>query len=366
MTWPAGLRQGQCDWNGIGVNMNVLLTCIGRRRYLAEYFKSELNGTGLVLGVDMNGGAPAASACDRFFLAPGLDADNYIDFLLNLCSEHRVSAILSLNDLELPLLAANAQRFREIGTIPVISSTEVVNLCADKFLTAQFAESIGVSTPRSYATLESAEDAISAGTEIFPLVVKPRWGSAGFGILFVENLDELRFAYAYCLRMCRKSAFARLGQPDAAVLVQELISGQEYGLDIFNDLEARPVGFAVRKKLSMRAGETDRAITVESEPFDDIATRIGHELGHIGNVDCDVIEREGRQYLLELNPRFGGGYPFTHLAGANLVRVLLNCVRGQHSQKVHYQAGIELFKCAYLARVGELAEQHVAMEASAG
>ncbi|GJG94640.1 ATP-grasp domain-containing protein [Cupriavidus pauculus] len=332
--------------------MNVLLTCVGRRRYLVEYFKSELNGAGKVLGVDMQANTTAASACDVFLTAPSLHAEHYIDFLLDVCREHRVSAILSLNDLELPLIAAHAQRFREIGTIPVISSSEVIRLCADKFLTAQFAESIGLSTPRSYATLDSAESAIAAGSVNFPLVVKPRWGSASFGIFFVEDRNELRFAHAYCQRIWQQSIFGMLGQPGEQVLIQEMISGQEYGIDIFNDLHANLVGFAVRKKLRMRAGETDQAITVEGTPFRELAARISRELRHIGNVDCDMIERDGRHYLLEMNPRFGGGYPFTHMAGANLVRVLLNCLRGgQPAQEVRYQAGVELAKCDYLVRM---------------
>ena len=334
--------------------MNVLLTCVGRRRYLVDYFRSELNGSGKVIGLDMTRNAPAASACDMFLLAPGIYADHYIDFLVDVCRTHRVSAILSLNDMELPILAAHADRLRAIGTIPVISSPEVIGLCADKFLTAQFAESIGLSTPRSYATLESAEEALDAGSLAFPLVVKPRWGSASFGIFFVANRDELRFAHAYCERTWQQSAFGKMGEPGAQVLIQEMVQGQEYGLDIFNDLEARPVGFAVRKKLAMRAGETDRAITVDGAPFRDLATRIGEGLGHIGNVDCDVIERDGRQYLLEMNPRFGGGYPFTHLAGANLVRILLDCVSGKpHGQGVSYRSGVELAKCDYLAGLGE-------------
>lgn len=342
--------------------MNVLLTCVGRRRYLVEYFKSELNGTGMVIGVDMQRNTPAASACDLFLAAPSLHAEHYIDFLLEVCREHRVSAILSLNDLELPLIAAHAERFREIGTIPIISSADVVRLCADKFLTAQFAESIGLSTPRSYATLESAESAIAAGSEVFPLVVKPRWGSASFGIFFVEDQNELRFAHAYCQRLCRQSIFAKMGPPGEQVLIQEMISGQEYGIDIFNDLDAKPVGFAVRQKLRMRAGETDQAITVEGKPFSDLAARIGRELRHIGNVDCDVIERDGRQYLLEMNPRFGGGYPFTHIAGANLVRVLLNCLRGEQGQEVRYQAGVELVKCDELVRMNTANEEGKTLE----
>ncbi len=287
-----------------------------------------------------------------FLVAPDIYADNYIDFLVDVCRTHRISALLSLNDLELPLIAQHAERLREVGTVPVVSSAEVIHLCSDKFRTSQFAESIGLSTPRSYATLQSAEQAIDAGEVSFPLVVKPRWGSASFGIFFVENREELRFAHAYCARIWKQSKFMRMGQPDGLVLVQEMISGQEYGLDIFNDLERRPVGLAVRKKLSMRAGETDRAITVESGPFSDMAARISHGLRHIGNVDCDVIERDGRYYLLEMNPRFGGGYPFSHIAGANLIRVLLSCLRGTYQgEEVRYQTGLELAKCDFLASV---------------
>ncbi|CAG2143604.1 hypothetical protein LMG26411_02408 [Cupriavidus numazuensis] len=336
----------------LGTDMNVLLTCVGRRRYLVEYFKAELNGGGMVFGVDNQHSAPAASICDAFVVVPDIYAENYIDVLVDVCRTNRISVLLSLNDLELPLIAEHAHRFREVGTVPVVSPAEVIHLCADKFLTAQFAESVGISTPRSYATLKSAEDAIEAGDIDFPLVVKPRWGSASFGIFFVENRDELRFAHAYCERIWKQSKFTRMGQPDALVLIQEMISGQEYGLDVFNDLEARPVGVAVRKKLSMRAGETDRAVTVDSDPFSDMAGRISRGLRHIGNVDCDVIVRDGRQYLLEMNPRFGGGYPFTHIAGANLIRVLLNCMRGTHQgEQIRYQAGLEFAKCDFLASV---------------
>ncbi|CAG9185048.1 ATP-grasp domain-containing protein [Cupriavidus pinatubonensis] len=332
--------------------MNVLLTCVGRRRYLVDYFKSELNGAGMVFGVDNQRSAPAANVCDAFLVAPDIYAESYIDFLVDVCRNHRISALLSLNDLELPLIARHAQRLREVGTVPIVSSPEVVHLCADKFVTSQFAESIGIATPRSYATLQSAEEALDTGEVSFPLVVKPRWGSASFGIFFVENRDELRFAHAYCARIWKQSKFTRMGEADALVLVQEMIVGQEYGLDIFNDLEGQPLGLAARLKLSMRAGETDRAITVENGPFSDMAARISRALRHIGNVDCDVIERDGRLYLLEMNPRFGGGYPFSHIAGANLIRVLLSCLRGDYNgEEVRYQSGLEFAKCDFLASV---------------
>ncbi|MGN5480847.1 hypothetical protein ACTMU2_41510 [Cupriavidus basilensis] len=134
----------------------------------------------MVFGLDSQRSAPAANVCDMFLVAPDIYADNYIDFLVDVPQTYRISALLSLNDLELPLIAHHAERLREVGTVPVVSSAEVIHLCSDKFQTSQFAESIGLSTPRSYATLTSAEQAIDAGEVSFPLVVKPRWGSASF------------------------------------------------------------------------------------------------------------------------------------------------------------------------------------------
>ena len=150
---PASTKAGPLGLAWVGVIMNVLLTCVGRRRYLVEYLKSELNGTGMVLGVDNQRSAPAASVCDMFLLAPDVYAESYIDYLVDVCRTRQVAALLSLNDLELPLIAEHAHRFRDVGTVPVVSSAEVVRLCADKLMTARFAESIGVSVPRSYATL---------------------------------------------------------------------------------------------------------------------------------------------------------------------------------------------------------------------
>jgi carbamoyl-phosphate synthase large subunit len=93
------------------------------------------------------------------------------------------------------------------------------------------------------------------------------------------------------------------------------------------------------------------AVTVDSDPFSDMAGRISRGRRQIGNVDRDVIVRDGCQYLLEMNPRFGG-YPFTHIAGANLIRVLLNCMRGTHQgEQIRYQAGLEFAKCDFLASV---------------
>ncbi|HSH44954.1 MAG TPA: N-acetylmuramic acid 6-phosphate etherase, partial [Longimicrobiales bacterium] len=131
----------------------------------------------------------------------------------------------------------------------------------------------------------------------------------------------------------------KLRDRQKAVLIQELIEGDEYGVDILYDKEESFIGFTAKKKLAMRAGETDKAVTVPSEVLKEVVHTIAQNLPHRGNMDCDFIERDGQFYLLELNPRFGGGYPFTHLAGANHVKMLLDDYLNDPIDDYFYEVG---------------------------
>ena len=84
-----------------------------------------------------------------------------------------------------------------------------------------------------------------------------------------------------------------------------------------------------RRKLAMRAGNTDRAITVSHPRLERIGRLTGEQLQHFGSVDCDVIVRDDECYVLDINPRLGGGYPFSHMAGANLPAALIAWARGE-------------------------------------
>jgi carbamoyl-phosphate synthase large subunit len=79
----------------------------------------------------------------------------------------------------------------------------------------------------------------------------------------------------------------------------------------------------VKEKLAMRAGETDKSVLRNKPELEELGYRVGRALQHIGNVDCDIFEKDGKQYLLELNPRFGGGYPFSQMSGANYPAAIL-------------------------------------------
>lgn len=307
---------------------NVLLTSAGRRNYLIQYFREALAGQGSVFAADASGEASAMQEADRAFVVPTVTDPSYIPTVLALCREYHVRLLLSLNDLELPVLAAHRDLFQKQGTFPVVSTPEVIEVCFDKWLTVQFLEKSGLQSPKTYLHLADVRRALDDGRVEFPLVVKPRWGSASVGIEYPANWKELELIFDLAhLRIAATGKSAAFG--NAALLIQERLRGSEFGLDVVNDFNGRHVATFAKRKLAMRAGETDRAITVDEPELLAIGERIGSRLGHVGNLDCDVFF-DGRNWkVLELNPRFGGGYPFTHMAGVNLPSLLVAWAKGE-------------------------------------
>lgn len=320
---------------------------------MLKYFREQLAGDGLIIGGDMQLTAPALSVADIKVQLPAVYAEQYVDVLLDVCSKHNVRLLISLNDLELPILADNKHRFEEIGTIVVVSSPDVIDVCFDKLKTAQFIERIGLKAPMTFVNLNEAEDAINKGKLRFPVILKPRWGSGSIGIEVVEDIEELRMVYRLLLHKVKKSILATASQGDEYIMIQQLIRGREYGLDIMNDLNGNHVAVSVKQKLAMRAGETDKAVTVSDAQLAEMGRLIGEQLGHIGNLDCDILEENGAYYVLELNPRFGGGFPFSYEAGVNLPFAMLKWVEGEsvHPDILTPVTGKRFAKCDYLVEV---------------
>jgi carbamoyl-phosphate synthase large subunit len=311
--------------------MNVLLTCAGRRNYLVHYFREALAGRGHVFAADVDGDAAALQEADHSFAVPPVAAPQYVDALVAICQRHSVRLLLSLSDQELPILARQRSRFADIGTLAVISSPRVVDLCADKWASVGFLRQCGMAAPATFLCLAEAKQALRAGEVQFPLVIKPRWGAASIGISYAEDEDELESAYHLLGRRLPRTSLAQAcaADPDRCMLVQERVDGREHGIDVINDLSGGYVTTLVRRKLAMRAGETDHAVTAESEELQAVGRTIGQQLGHVGLLDCDVFVGEKGCVVLEMNPRFGGGYPFSHVAGANIPACLIAWASGE-------------------------------------
>ena len=310
--------------------MNILFTCAGRRTYLLKYFKENMSEGDKIVATDMQLSAPALTAADIKVQVPAVYDPSYIDVTLDICKKYNISALLCLNDLELPILAENKAKFEAIGVTVIVSDPKVIDIAFDKYKTAQWVESIGLNAPKTYVTLASAKEALAKGEIAFPLFMKPRWGSGSIGLETIDDMEELDIYYHLLMKKIKKTILATASVGDEYIMIQEKLTGKEFGLDVMNDLKGNNVGVSVKQKLAMRAGETDKAITVDIPEVYETGKKIGQNLHHIGNLDVDIMQRANGDYcVLELNPRFGGGYPFSYEAGVNMPKALLQWLQGE-------------------------------------
>lgn len=328
--------------------VNVLLTAVGRRAYLVDYFKEVLHPLGgNVYAVNTTSDTTGYMAADDAMVVPPSSNENYVDILLELCKRWKVKLLFSLHDWDAPVIARARNRFLDIGVIPVMGSANVLGACLDKFTSVKVMESIGVPTPK---TVLSLDDTVSLINEVgFPLIVKPRWGQGSIGMFKVFSYEELKAAYYLSEIAARRftAICLEIDQRAPQVIIQQCIDGDEFGCDIVNDLNGLNRKCFIKRKFGMRSGETDAAESVEFPLIEEYASKVGLWSKHIGCMDSDwIIDRNGRPYLIELNPRFGGGYPFTHAAGGNVVKACVDWVLGVDDDTWHsaYKPGVRAYK----------------------
>lgn len=312
--------------------MNVLLTSVGRRNYLVDYFKAAVKPGGIVVAANSESLSSGMIVADRSYLVSRVDSSSYISEILDICRVEEVGLVVSLFDIDLPYLAKNRERFNDAGVCLAVSDPVVIDVVNDKWRTYLFLNEHGILTPKTFLDEALVRKSLAEGLLAFPLVVKPRWGMGSISVFRVENDEEFIFFYKYVQRKVKESYLNILSrdQLDKCVIVQECVEGNEYGLDVFNDLKGNHLQTIVKQKLAMRSGETDIAKVIDDARLSELGKVLAKTLRHYGNLDVDILENQkGDLFVLELNARFGGGYPFSHLAGANFPAALTSMAKGE-------------------------------------
>lgn len=305
--------------------MNVLITSVGRRSYMVDYFKDAISGVGEVHVSNSSNISPAFNRADKWVVTPLIYDSSYIPFLVDYCKKNSIDMIISLFDVDLYVLALNKEKFLEIGTRVIVSDADFIKVCNDKWLTYNYLKENDFLVPRTYVDFNEVMKDITDEVIKFPVIVKPRWGMGSLSIYIADNEEELRVFYKKIKREIQNSYMKYESQEDldSSVIIQEMVCGQEYGLDIINDLNGNFVSVIVRKKNAMRSGETDCAIIENNKDIVSVGSRLGKLTNHIANLDVDIFYDGKNVYILEMNARFGGGYPFSHIAGVNLPKAII-------------------------------------------
>ena len=293
--------------------MNILLSSVGRRGYLVNYFKEALGPAGQVWGADNSPCSPAFAYCDGTAIVPEVKKGHYPQSLLDICQKNNIDIAIPLIDPELESLTPQVKTFSEAGVMLLVSPDKTVQMASDKYLTYQFALANGLAVPQTFINLAEALDQLTVGALNWPVMVKPRKGSASVNI--TTCYDKLQL----------QAAFEATPEP----MIQEIIKGTEYGYDLFGDANHRPISVYCKKKLAMRAGETDKAVSTNDPTLIEFGCKLLSCMELFGPADVDVVVDKDGPKLLEINPRFGGGYPCSHLAGADFCKKIIAMRNGQ-------------------------------------
>ena len=311
--------------------MNILLTSAGRRSYIVDYFKS-CSGIDKVYASNSDY-TIALKHADGYFISPLIYSKEYIPSIIAYCKENRIVAVLSLFDIDLLVLAKNKDKFEVAGIQLILAPASFVEICNDKWSTYKFIKSLGLKTPKTYLNLKDVISALKENELSYPIIMKPRWGMASMGIYRVINDEELKVFTEKCKRDIFSSYLKYESNMtyNEAIIYQEIINGEEYGLDVLNDLNGNYIATFAKQKITMRSGETDLGRTASSVPFIDVAKKISTQSRHEGILSVDCFKNDEGIYIIEMNCRISGHYPLAYLAGFNYPQLLVDWLNGKNT-----------------------------------
>ena len=314
--------------------MNVLLTSVGRRAYLVDYFKKEFGDNSKIICTNSSELSTALSVGDKSYISPMIYEETYIPFLLEICKKEKINILVSLFDIDLPILAYNRDKFENLGVKLILSDLSIIEVCNDKYKMNIFLKNNFFDTIYTGLSIEDEYIKNNISSEK-KFILKPRWGMGSLGINISDEYEEAKYFYKKIRKDIDKSYLRYEAKQDIenSILIQELIEGKEYGLDIVNDLEGNYITTIVKEKLAMRSGETDIAKIVHFPLLEDFGKRIADKTRHIANMDLDLILNDKGIFVIDMNARFGGGYPFTHKAGVNIVKIIKELLEGKTIDK---------------------------------
>ena len=278
--------------------LNILITSAGRRVELVQAFQESLRRyvpSGKVYTTDLN---PLYSAAcqlsDLAFKTPAVNSPDYVESLIDLCISHDIGLIIPTIDTELSILSKFIGKFKEIGTDLVISDYQLVFSCRDKRLTADLFTELGIDYPKIF----------DPNFLTFPCFCKPYDGSCSAGAFPLLSEDMLNDE----IQSDKKNIFMELIDSDYT----------EYTIDAYYSSKGELRCIVPRERIEVRGGEVSKGVTRKNYVYNYMLDKLSRIKGARGCLTVQVFYNSTMESIkgLEVNPRFGGGFPLAYAAGA--------------------------------------------------
>lgn len=149
-------------------------------------------------------------------------------------------------------------------------------------------------------------------TGSFPAIAKPRNGSASQGLVIIKNAQDLNNF---------KTHFK-----EEDFLIQSYLTADEYTVDAYISKEGKAISVVPRKRMEVTSGEATKSITVKDEEVIELSKTVMSKITFQGPITLQFLrdKQTKKLYMMEINPRFGGGVVTSIKAGANSCAMLLN------------------------------------------
>ena len=282
------------------ISLNILITSAGQRVSLVRAFQKEASkivADAKVLTVDMNPElSPACRISDGYFKVKRVTDPHYIPELVALCERESICMIIPTIDTELQVLSAHRDCFESKGIHVIVSAKAFIDACRDKRMINEFFIERGIEIPKT----------VNKENPTFPLFIKPYDGSLSVDTFLVKSIDQLT---EYQLTNPKLMFMEYMDKDDY----------DEYTIDMYYGRDHRVKAIVPRLRMLVRAGEINKGLTCKNEIVSLLKDKLEYIEGAVGCLTTQVFlgKSSGRMVGIEINPRFGGGYPLSYLAGAN-------------------------------------------------
>lgn len=289
------------------MNTNILITSVGKRVSLVKLFQKELKERykdSKVYTTEMNPDmSPAAHISDGCFKVSRVTANGYISELLDICLKKSIKIIIPTIDTELIILAKNKELFKSYGISILVSDIDFIEICRDKRNSYQLFDKLGIDYPKL----------INKNSPTFPMFAKPYDGSLSSNLHIINSPEDLTSKI----------------KSDEKLIYMELVDKakyKEYTVDMYYGKDSHVKSIVPRERLEIRAGEINKGITRKNFIVNYLKKRMNFLQGVIGCICIQLFVNEESEDILaiEINPRFGGGYPLSYHAEANYPQYIIN------------------------------------------
>jgi len=290
------------------MKVNVLFTSVGRRVELIKAWKKayvDLDIDGEIIGTDIDPLAPASDFVDSFYIVPQSKNEDFIPTIQEICIENNINLLFPLNDNDLLPLSSGKTKLEKNEIIVAVSQMKSIDTTVDKWSTYQFFKNVGIKTPKTWIPNDNNK-------LDFPLLIKPRNGSAGKDVIKVNDQRELEFY------------IPRIEKP----IIQEFINGPEITTDVICDFKGSIIGIVNRERIEVRWGEVAKGKTIFDKNIIKNCEKIVENLDIIGPITVQCILEGNDAYFIEINARYGGGAPLGFAAGVQSPHWYLSIVSG--------------------------------------